>query len=122
MVMAEDDVLQKVLFVSSGGGSVSGSEPLSPWKTPVDNPADSTTVMASDTWPALSDVQRAKNSEGSAKSPPPDTKEVSPSPLPPLADSQVITDFLLALLLLICSSVQPSILIGTVRMSSRRHA
>lgn len=91
MVMAEDEILEKKLVVREGGESGSGSESKSPWNRPVDKPVDSA-VMESETWPALSDVQRPKSSEGSSKPPPPATEEESVAPLAATVDSQVIID------------------------------
>ncbi|KAL8152254.1 hypothetical protein V2J09_010014 [Rumex salicifolius] len=86
MVMAENVVPPKEHVASDGGES--GSGPKSPWKRPVSKPGDSA-LMASEKWPALSDVQREKSlSEGSSKSPPPSADEGKAAPLAATTDSQ----------------------------------
>lgn len=75
MVMAENEAGddQRDLNVNGGG-------PKSPWKTPVTvdaKAAEDAPVMGAESWPALADAHRPKNSDAPAKPP-----AAEPSPLP----------------------------------------
>lgn len=60
MVIAESEIGEDQKEVSA---------PKSPWKTPVvdGNGSDVSVMMGTESWPALSDAQRTKNSETAAK-------------------------------------------------------
>ncbi|GAB4859275.1 hypothetical protein Ancab_010736 [Ancistrocladus abbreviatus] len=64
MVMAESGMADDQKEVASGG---SGQK--SPWKRPVDKGSGEAPVMGAESWPALSDAQRPKNSEVFGKPP-----------------------------------------------------